>query len=61
MKQKALVVYEFLSLRRVWVESSINYYVNETQIKFLEELFDIFSCYNGNYRIKSITFFKSYE
>lgn len=61
MKQRALVVYDFLSLRRVWVESSINYYVNGTQVEFLDELAEIFSCYNGNYRIKSITFFKSYE
>lgn len=61
MKQRALVVYEFYSLRRVWVESSINYYVDGTQIKFLDELAEIFSHYNGNYRIKSITFFKSYE
>lgn len=61
MKQRVLVVYEFYSLRRVWVESSINYYVDGTQIKFLEDLAEIFSLYNGNYRIKSITFFKSYE
>lgn len=61
MKQRALVIYEFFSLRRVWVESSINYYVDGTQIKFLDELAEIFSHYNGNYRIKSITFFKSYE
>lgn len=61
MKQRALVVYEFFSLRRIWVETSINYYVNGTQTKFLEELAEIFSHYNGNYRIKSITFFKSYE
>lgn len=61
MKQRALVIYEFLSLRRVWVESSINYYVNGTQIKFLDDLSKIFGCYKDNYRIKSITFFKSYE
>ena len=61
MKQRALVIYEFFSLRRVWVESSINYYVNGTQVKFLGELAEIFSHYNGNYRIKTITFFKSYE
>lgn len=61
MKQRALVIYEFFSLRRVWVESSINYYVDGTQVKFLDELVEIFSHYNGNYRIKSITFFKSYE
>ena len=61
MKQRALVVYEFFSLRRVWVESSINYYVDGTQSKFLDELAEIFDCYNDNYRIKSITFFKSYE
>lgn len=61
MKQRALVIYEFYSLRRVWVESSINYYVDGTQIKFLDELAETFSHYNGNYRIKSITFFKSYE
>lgn len=61
MKQRALVVYEFFSLRRVWVESSINYYVNGTQVEFLDELAEIFSHYNGNYRIKTITFFKSYE
>ena len=61
MKHRALVVYEFLSLRGVWVESSVNYYVNGTQIKFLDDLAEIFSFYNGNYRIKSITFFESYE
>lgn len=61
MKQRALVVYEFFSLRKVWVESSVNYYVNGTQTKFLEELAETFSYYNGNYRIKSITFFESYE
>lgn len=61
MKQRALVIYEFLSLRRAWVESSINYCVDGTQVRFLDELAKIFSCYNGNYRIKSITFFKSYE
>lgn len=61
MKQRALVIYEFFSLRRVWVESSINYYVNGTQVEFLDELAEIFSHYNGNYRIKTITFFKSYE
>jgi hypothetical protein len=61
MKQRALVIYDFFSLRRVWVESSINYCVDGTQIKFLKELAEIFSCYNGNYRIKSITFFNSYE
>lgn len=61
MKQRALVIYEFFSLRRVWVESSIDYYVDGTQIKFLDELAKIFGCYHGNYRIKSITFFKSYE
>ena len=61
MKQKALVVCEFLSLRKVWVEFSANYYVNGTQIKFLEELIETFSCYKGDYRIKSITFFESYE
>lgn len=61
MKQRALVVYEFFSLRRIWIETSINYYVNGTQTKFLEELAEIFSYYNGNYRIKSITFFESYE
>lgn len=60
MKHKALVVYEFLSLRGVWVESSTNYYVNGTQIKFLDDLAEIFSRYNGNYRIKSIIFFESY-
>lgn len=61
MKQRALVVYEFFSLRRVWVESSVECYVSETQIKFLDKLTKIFSRCNGNYRIKSITFFKSYE
>lgn len=61
MKQRALIVYEFFSLRRVWVESSVDCYVNGTQIKFLDDLAEIFSHYNGNYRIKSITFFKSYE
>lgn len=61
MKQRALVVYEFFSLRKVWVESSITYYVNGTQIDFLGELAGIFSCYNGNYRIKTIAFFESYE
>lgn len=61
MKQRALVIYEFFSLRRVWVESSINYCVDGTQVRFLDELAEIFGCYNGNYRIKSITFFKSYE
>lgn len=61
MKQRVLVVYEFLSLRGVWIETSINYYVDGTQIKFLEELVEIFSFYNGNYRIKSITFFESHE
>lgn len=61
MKQRVLVIYEFFSLRRVWVESSIVYYVNGTQIEFLNELSEIFSHYNGNYRIKTITFFKSYE
>lgn len=61
MKQRALVIYEFYSLRRVWVESSINYYVDGTPVKFLKDLAEIFGCYNGNYRIKSITFFKSYE
>lgn len=61
MKQRVLVVYEFFSLRRVWIETSINYYIDGTQIKFLKELAEIFSYYNGNYRIKSITFFKSYE
>jgi hypothetical protein len=60
MKHRALVVYEFLSLRGAWVESSTNYYVNGTQIKFLDDLAEIFSRYNGNYRIKSITFFESY-
>ena len=61
MKRRALVIYEFFSLRKIWVESSINYCVDGTQIKFLKDLAEIFSCYNGNYRIKSITFFKSYE
>lgn len=61
MKQRALVIYEFFSLRRVWVESSINYYVDGTQIEFLDELVKIFGCFHGNCRIKSITFFKSYE
>ena len=61
MKQRALVIYEFFSLRRVWVETSIVYHVNGTQVGFLDELAKIFSCYNGNYRIKSITFFESYE
>lgn len=61
MKQRALVVYEFLSLKGVWVESSTNYYVGRGHIEFLGELSEIFSRYNGNYRIKSITFFKSYE
>lgn len=60
MKHRALVVYEFFSLRGVWVESSTNYYVNGTQIKFLDDLAEIYSRYNGNYRIKSITFFESY-
>lgn len=61
MKQRALIVCEFLSLRKVWVEFSTDYYVTGTQIKFLEELVEMFSNYNGNYRIKSITFFESYE
>jgi hypothetical protein len=61
MKQKALVIYEFFSLRGVWVESSISYYVSGTQLEFLTQLGEIFSHYNGNYRIKSITFYKSYE
>ena len=61
MKQRALVIYEFFSLRKRWVETSINYYVDGTQIKFLGELAGIFSRCNGNYRIKSITFFESYE
>ena len=61
MKQRALVIYEFLSLRRVWVESSIDCYVDGTQLEFLDGLAKIFGCYHGNYRIKSITFFKSYE
>nr|DAK97096.1 MAG TPA: hypothetical protein [Microviridae sp.] len=61
MKQRALVVYEFFSLRRIWIETSVNYYVNGTQIEFLGELAEIFSHYHGNYRIKSITFFESYE
>lgn len=61
MKQRALVIYEFFSLRKVWVEFSINYYVNGTQVEFLDELVKIFGCRHGNYRIKSITFFKSYE
>jgi hypothetical protein len=60
MKHKALVIYEFLSLRGVWVESSTDYYVNGTQIEFLDDLVGIFSRYNGNYRIKSIIFFESY-
>jgi ribonucleotide reductase beta subunit family protein with ferritin-like domain len=60
MKHKALVIYEFLSLRGVWVESSTDYYVNGTQIGFLDDLVGIFSRYNGNYRIKSIIFFESY-
>lgn len=61
MKQRVLVVYEFLSSRRVWVESSIDCCVNGSQIKFFDELAGIFSRYNGSCRIKSITFFKSYE
>jgi hypothetical protein len=61
MKQKALVIYEFFSLRRTWVESSISYYVSGTQLEFLAQLDKIFSHYNGNCRIKSITFYKSYE
>lgn len=61
MKQRALVVYEFLSLRGIWIESSTNYYVNSGHIEFLGQLFEIFNRYNGNYRIKSVTFFKSYE
>lgn len=60
MKQRALVVYEFFSLRGVWIESSTNYYVGGTQLDFLTQLAEIFSCYKDNYRIKSITFFKSY-
>ena len=60
MKQRALVVYEFLSLKGVWIESSTNYYVGRGHIEFLGELSEIFSRYNGNYRIKSITFFKSH-
>lgn len=60
MKQRALVVYEFLSLRGVWVENSTDYYVGREHIEFLGELSEMFSRYNGNYRIKSITFFKSY-
>lgn len=61
MKQRALVVYEFFSLRRVWVESSVSYCIDGTQVRFLDDLADVFSCYKDNYRIKSITFFKSYE
>lgn len=61
MEQRALVVYEFFSLRRIWIEISINYYVNGTQIEFLGELAGIFSHYHGNYHIISITFFESYE
>ena len=61
MKCRALVVYEFFSLRNFWVESSVNYYVDGTQVEFLDKLAKIFGCCHGNYRIKSITFFKSYE
>ena len=61
MKQKALVVYEFFSLRGCWIESSIDCYVDGSQIEFLGELSEVFSHYRGNCRIKSITFFKSYE
>lgn len=61
MKQKALVIYEFLSLRGVWVESSTDYHISGDHVEFFGELFELFSCYNGNCRIKSITFFKSYE
>ena len=48
MKQRALVVYEFLSLKGVWIESSTNYYVGRGHIEFLGELSEIFSRYNGN-------------
>nr|DAR22681.1 MAG TPA: hypothetical protein [Microviridae sp.] len=61
MKRRALVVYEFFSLRNFWIESSIDYCVDGTQTEFLDELAKIFGCYHGNCRIKSITFFKSYE
>lgn len=61
MKQRALVVYELLSSRGVWFESSTDYYVGRDHIGFLGELSEVFSSYNGNCRIKSITFYKSYE
>ena len=61
MKQRALVVYEFLSLKGDWIESSTNYYVSRGHMEFLGELSEIFRRYDGNYRIKSITFFKSHE
>lgn len=60
MKHRALVVYEFHSLRGAWVESSTSYYVRVSHSEFLTQLVETFNCYNDLCRIKSITFFESY-
>ena len=61
MKQRALIIYEFLCAKDVWIESSVNYFVSGSRFEFLIELSETFSRYDDVYRIKSITFFKSYE